>query len=56
MILVISYWQLWEKNCVFGYYFEFLWVRLGVVRVEWFGVKLGRFGEIFFNDIFVFMV
>ena len=56
MILAISYWQLWEKNCVFGCYFEFLWVRLGVVRVEYFGVKFGRFGEILFNDIFVFMV
>ena len=31
-------------------YFEFLWVRWGVVRVEYFGVKFGRFGEILFND------
>ena len=56
MILVISYWQLWEKNCVFGCYFEVLWVRWGVVRVEWFGVKFGRSGAIFSKDIFVFMV
>ena len=54
--MAISYWQLWEKNCVFECYFEVLWVRWRVVRVEYFGVKFGRFGEIFSNDIFVFMV
>ena len=47
---------LWEKNCVFGCYFEVLWVGWGVVRVEYFGVKFGRFGAILSNDIFVFMV
>ena len=50
MILAISYWQLWEKNCVFGCDFEVLWVRWGVVRVEYFGVKFGRFGAILSND------
>ena len=34
----------------FRCYFEVLWVRCGVVRVEWFGVKFGRFGEILSND------